>query len=347
MEENKRVVECLKRLAASLKDLPHKEGPPELSHWRNDLPESLTTSWLVLKQGGDLVRATSTKYTLVTKIDANEGSKLAKDLLKGCELIGTATLVIYDSSVGCSQSMRTLVKQSARAVIHSCLNLMEVFLDTKREIIQGDMVPAQKTGAVWDACDKLDKLPRNNRNAMRRDLLTWLVECQDTYEEFSKVLQTPSTSAGDTMSCADECYTVEEEPIATASLSLVKCSRGSINIVLKACECVGTSFTQDDSKDFLLWIQNIHDAARHVGVGMTDLGTLLYPPLDDEMQNLLEEVQRQSKAIADLQNLILDTPPVVFPEDLVNTSQNIRSAAIKRAKEASEGIKKATEKNRK
>jgi len=346
MEENKRVVECLKRLAESLKDLPQKEDPPLISHWRNNPPESLTTAWQVLKQGGELVRSTSTKYTLVTKIDVEEGSKLAKDLLKGCEFVGTGALVIYDNSVGCSRSMRALVKQSSRAVIHSCLNLLQMFLDNTDVFQEGNnnnnsMTPAQKTGVIWDACDKLNKLPLNNRNAMRRDLLTWLVDCQETYEEFSELLQ-HSTEGGDgnIMSNGDECYTSKEEPVAQSSLLLVKCSRGSINIVLKACECVGSSLSPDNSNDSLLWIQNLHNAARCVGIGMTDLGTLLYPPLGD---NLQEEVQRQSKSIVELHDLILDkSPPVDFPEDLLDTSRNIRAAAVKRANEALDGIKKMT-----
>jgi len=344
--ENKRVAESLQRLQISLKELPDKECPTELSHWRHDIPESLTQAWKILDQGRELIRATSTKYTLVTKIDTEEGSKLAKDILKGCEYIGTAALVIHDDSNGCSRSIRSFVKQSARAVIHTCLALVEFFSDGKNH--KEDPEPAQKTGAVWSACDKLEKLPRNNRNAMRRDFMTWIIECQETYQEFEQMLEADSTEAEESEMTWDAfCggqssdYTAGEKPIITACLAIVKCSRGSINVALKACEDVGASITEGNAKILLLWIANIHEVSRRVGEGMTDLGTLLYPPL--ELENLMKEVQQQSKSITELHSFILEKPPerVIFPKDLVTLSGNIRNATKKRADESSEGIENA------
>lgn len=344
--EHKRVSDSLERLGISLKELPDKECPTELSHWRHDIPESLTKAWEILDQGKELIRATSTKYTLVTKIDNEEGSKLAKDILKGCEYVGTTALVIHDNNNGCSRSMRSFVKQSSRAVIHTCLTLVKFFSDGKNH--KGDLEPAQQTGAVWGACDKLEKIPRNNRNAMRRDFMTWIMECQETYQEFDEMLQLDSTAEDDSEMGWDEfCggqsndYTAGDKPIVTACLALVKCSRGSINAALKACEDVGASMSEENAKTLLLWIATIHEASRRVGEGMTDLGTLLYPPL--ELENLMEEVQRQSKSITELHSFILESPPdcVTFPKELLTLSSNIRDATKKRADESSEGINNA------
>lgn len=74
--ENERVLEALARLQLSLKELPDKHNPPHLSHWRT-LPPAISTAYDYITKGTEIVKATSTKYTLVGKIDAKEGSKLA------------------------------------------------------------------------------------------------------------------------------------------------------------------------------------------------------------------------------------------------------------------------------
>lgn len=344
--ENQRVLESLERLAAALKDLPDRTSPENLSHWRINRPEGVETAFKILEQGNQLVSATSTKYTLVTKIDIEEGSKLAKDLLQGCELLGTAALVIHDNAMGCSRSMRKLVKHAVRAVVHTCISLLQVFLvaggSTKNA--------APKTGAIWDACEKITKLPTNNRNAMRRDLFTWMVECQDTLQEFSELLQLPtSTSETETtyeMFTAGQSddYSPNELPIATASLALIKCSRGSINVAIQACEAVGAvaddAENNNSNKELLLsWIVKLHDFSRTVGDGMTDLGSLLYPPLD--VDDLGDEVTSQCNAIVELHKMIiLDDPPIDidFASDLVQLATNISTAAQARAQEAQDGM---------
>lgn len=74
--ENERVLEALERLQTCLKELDDKHDAPQLSHWRT-LPEAVSTAYEYITKGAELVKATSTKYTLVGKIHAKEGSKLA------------------------------------------------------------------------------------------------------------------------------------------------------------------------------------------------------------------------------------------------------------------------------
>merc|ERR1712038_1636606 len=114
-----------------------------------------------------------------------------------------------------------------------------------------DNVGAQKTGAVWSACDDiLSKLPRGNRACMRREIFTWVADCNETMQEFQDIVEHSSTtSVGDDDVDVDdeedfvseERYSSKELGIAIASLALIKCSRGILGLVLKACECAGES----------------------------------------------------------------------------------------------------------
>jgi hypothetical protein len=316
-----------------------------MSHWRTNLPEGLIQAWQIMQQGQTLVQATSTKYTLVTKIDVEEGSKLAKDLLRGCEYMGTAALVVHDDALGCSPSLRHSVKQGVRGVVQTCIQLLQVFQDGSSH--KTDPAPAQKTGAVWDACEKVQKLPQNNRNAIRRDLMVYRMECQETLQEFTELLQvhhsddTQETTFEMFSSGQSDDYSPEEEPIAASALTLVKCSRGTMNVVLQACESIGEALTADNHHDLLGFLAELHRLARRVGEGMTDLGTLLYPPL--ELDDLSEEIKSQSNAIVELHALVLDGGLVEFPQDLLQTSTNIRSAAQRRAEEALKGISRLSD----
>ncbi|KAL9178903.1 hypothetical protein ACHAXT_011876 [Thalassiosira profunda] len=308
-------------------------SPPALplSHWRT-LPLPVASAYDILHDGASYLHATSTKYTLVGKVDDKEGGNLAVELRKGAELVGTATLLLFSPSCGSSRSLRHYVKQSSRALIASVISLVQSFEDglAQGQANDGNNLGAQKTGAVWAACDKISKsVPRGNRAAMRRELMVWARDCNETVEEFEEVLALGPRDDGEEgeeeeMMDEDQ-YTEIEMGVAKASLNVMKCSRNLLGLVLKACECAGEHADEpmldeketqsaeadgsaaeaqsgEDStqqkpndqsakrKELLNWIGNLHEMARTVGEGVTNLGILLYPPLDpagnaEELQN--------------------------------------------------------------
>ena len=72
-----------------------------------------------------------------------------------------------------------------------------------------------------------------------------------------------------------------------ASLALIKCLRGILNLSLKACDCAsdeveknGDSQDTDRKMQNMRWISNIHKISQKVGEGATDLGCIMYPPLN-------------------------------------------------------------------
>jgi hypothetical protein len=171
---------------------------------------------------------------------------------------------------------------------------------------------ARKTGAVWDACDRIRKsLPRGNRSAMRRELLVWSKDCIESICEFEGMLSSSPSSRND-HSCGDEdededeeddeaeeSYAESEMAVARASVNVMKCSKNVLGLILAACECVGEradTYSMPSPADIhddgvyaesttttttaLRYVTDLHGMARSVGEGVTDLGVLLYPPLD-------------------------------------------------------------------
>jgi len=297
-----------------------------LSHYKDNLPRDVETSYQMMQDGASLIHSTSTKYTLLGKINAAEGSKLTEELLKGAQFICTGVILLFSEEHGCGRSCRYYAKRSARAVIASVIGLVTSFVDG--DAIMKKNLGAQKTGAVWSTCDEIinKKVPRGNRAAMRRDLFTWIKECQETNTEFQDILDVgPQVEEGDKDKegsdgwdsfCENdggEQYTKTEYTIAKPALALIQITKGTIQCVIKACECIGEhAATQDISpiqkSHLLLYLSKLHDLSRNIGEGMTDLGALLYPPLDVGSKNneLFLEVMAHSINIMKVCDWILD-----------------------------------------
>jgi len=278
-------------------------------------------------------------------------------------------------------------------VVATVTNLIAAFVSGEVAEENHEQLAAQKCGSVWSACDAIvggkdasgkfirNVIPKGNRNAMRRDLLVFGGECNETYEEFSEVIELGAMDAdeeeerasGDDVAgmggwdefggLAGHQYTAKELPLATAALALIKCSRGSINASLKACECAGNEVEKNGDADdevqalrrkaVLCWIGKLHDMARTVGEGVTEVGCLLYPPLKTE-DDLMEQVENQRDAILSLTELILDATPAVdaaeggdgaaqsiipMSDEVTDLASKLRSACKKRYEEAKEAAK--------
>lgn len=327
-----RVLETLRTLAHTLQHgVSYQQSAPTLSHYR-ELPESVIQSYDVLSQGAQLIHATATKYTLVGKIDVEKTYPLQDQLVQGCELVATGCVAVCADITGCSRSTRRHARQAARNIVQSVISLIESDASAANS----------KTGVVWETCDFVSKLPKGNRNAMRRDLLTYKMECQETLQEFQQVIdkgpcndatvrETDDDLWQDFMS--DDQYNETEFAVALPSLALFKCTRGSLNIAIDAMETIGKD------TESLNFIADLFERAALVGEGLTDFGACLYSPFD--YSSVKDEAKRQVAAVRNLlefvQNLIRDGP-VQFSTETVSLVSKVSVALEKREQEILEAI---------
>jgi Grap2 and cyclin-D-interacting len=374
-------------------------GVVVLSHYRN-LPPAVTEAYALLHTGAALLHATSTKCGLLAKLrmdsataDGGGGGASSTELqqhhalLQGCQLVTTACVALHsddrtkNDSMGCSRSARKHVRHAARAVVRSVLLLVEQLVrgsygePTAASVHSADnLTIAQAVGAVWQACDYVlqKKLPLGNRAAMKRDLLTYMRECEDSREEFQKMVDVgpaaaapPPTSDGEELARTSretklgvdddddpwdmfsggqqrDQYTALELPVATACVGILRCSRGTLRVSLQAMEAVGLSpevIDSNSSNDVdsnepkqarLGWIAELHDRATAVGVGVTDLGATLYPPLElfvkeEDDGSFQEQVTRQSDAVEAALEWIVDCN-FDLPQDVLELTSKIQTS---------------------
>jgi hypothetical protein len=343
---NEQLIGALTRLVDHLKKQKENanQSAPDLSHYR-ELPNDVKTAYDLLDQGASLIHATSTKYTLIGKISIPDQEKLAADLLRGCELIGAATHSLLQDGTGCSRSVRQTALKASLAICINVLRLVESFED---ESAFEQNIGAQKTGAVWESCDTIMNklLPQGNRSAMRRDFFTWTRECQDTTDEFLEMIDLGPAEIGsgdcgeeegdDLFDDADQ-FSEMEMPIATACFRLFKCSRGTMKAALEASEELGKRATESQAEMYYLdLIRQLYDYARVVGEGVTNFGSVLYPPLLPSTDDLEAQVRKQAQSIIALQDFVLGIDSL--PAKVSALANTLRDAAETRQKEALEAI---------
>jgi hypothetical protein len=290
--------------------LPNEAKEQSIGYWRS-LPTEVTTAFQLLNDGAEYIHATSTKYALVGKVDSEEGGKLALELRKGAELIGTGTLLLFSPDYGSSRSLRHYVKQSSRVLISSLLSLIRAYEDGSAQGTpnDGNNIGAQKTGVVWSACDNLrQKLPKGNRAAMRRELMVWVRDCNESIEEFDEILALGPLEDEREEEDEEEQYSESETKIARAAVNIMKCSKNMLTLLLTVCDCVGESLDESNMssdasdecyskrKDLLLLITKLHEMARRIGEGVTNFGVMLYPPLDSSTNEHEFERWQSAKA---------------------------------------------------
>lgn len=364
---------AMKRLdGALLQDLV-VQSPETLSHWRV-VPEDIVMANDMLQGGAQLIHGTATKFTLISRLDLTEGVSLGQDLLKGCQHVSTSAMIVCGTNKtesrttggGSSLSLQKSYQHHCRAIVLSCLQLLDTILLPPNA---NAMQAPPRTGAVWSACDKIQQVPKSNRAAMRRDMLIWMKECNETIEEFQEALQEnpqqqqeegadhddDDNEEGDVtwdgfLQGEGSGYQPFEVPVVEAALSIIKCSRGSVNVALGACECVGALAEKEDEEQsedtgpsrLLKWIGDLHDMARGVGDNMTNVGTALYSPL------VLEELQSvaslQTDRIVELHTFVLESNPNLaarLDAGIRELSNNVRDAAQKRFQQLQDAIRQA------
>lgn len=353
---------ALRQLSNSLQELDSTTLLP-LSHYRV-LPRNVIRARDLLYSGASTVHDTSTKYALLgTMDDPNQHERqiiqLTPDLRQACQVISTGCTLLHES--GCSGSFRRHVKAACLAILRSVIQMIEAFLDGTMTSVPN--WGAQKAGVVWESCNVLieRRIPMGNRNAIRRDLLTYGMECQETMDEFQQMVDLGPLLDNDErpqqlqqngeeddawenfMNGQDQQYTSWELPIAVACLAIVKCSRGSINLTLQACDAVGAPIHEgehlsDADQARLQWIEQLFQRAGQVGEGMTDVGSNMYPPLD--LNILTQQIEQQALEYLTplLEHVLNGTTEKDLPDDVVELATKLKSAISTRRKEALDAI---------
>ncbi len=167
---------------------------------------------------------------------------LESELLCSAKLLDAACLLLFSTSCRMCCPLRMYTRQHVRGAWASIASLVQHFVG-RREIGGIDFDDGSKVAwrasAVWDACNKTKRLlPRGNRSTMKRELLVWVRNCNESIEDFEGILLlSPRSNCGGKGDDGDEeeaeePYVEMEMAVARASVNVMKCSKNVLNLIL-------------------------------------------------------------------------------------------------------------------
>jgi len=267
---------------------------------------------------------------------------------------------IHQPKSGCCQSARKYSKQSILCIVMAVITLLKSLLYGKN--IDKNLT-AQKISVVCSACnDLVFKIPRGNRMSIRREIFTWMADCNESIKEFNDVINLgPKRENFDDVDsfavginefswnnfCSShgtsEQYTEMEISIVKLSIELIKCSKDILSASIKVCDWAGdfelyafegkrlknNELTMENYKvNIWEWITNLFEMLQVVGKGVTDLANMLYPPINflyDEKDSCIKaQLNKQKNDILMVANYICDKDSFQVLKDISELQSETR-----------------------
>ena len=104
-----------------------------------------------------------------------------------------------------------------------------------------------------------------------------------------------------------------------------------MKLTLEVCEALGAKYAETHEQGHLDQLLTIQSNARTVGEGVTDMGSLMYPPILPNSGDLEAQAQKQVEAIITLLDIVLGMEGL--PSDVSELAHVLRGAVDTRNQE--------------
>ena len=225
-DNNNDVGSSFQRLLSMISSLQYLDDDDSTSNRMNHysiIPIELQNIYDTIHQQTTTIYNTVTKYTLMQQMvvpnnnttttdDTNTiMTPITNELLQSCCILVACMMTIHNRIIiimilVVPKSVFRHTKTAILNLLHAVIQLVDSFSTTTTitTTSTSHIDPAQRTGVVWEACQTIigevgnqnqkrkemmiSTLPLGNRNAIRRDLLNFKLECQDTIQEFELLI---------------------------------------------------------------------------------------------------------------------------------------------------------------
>jgi len=266
------------------------------SSWKSP-SEDLKTALTVLNAAAGSIHSSATKFGLLAKTSAKaiEIQSLCDEIVDFCDKLTSSFRIAIAN--GSAEPLSRLLHIKVKAVLHAVCDLVRAAQALGARGGAGTLAPA--AGVVWAACDDLQKVPKNNRDAYRFAFMGWSLEIKSTVDEFQELVQAskeaprePEQAEGgeqpseerarlqtmdndEFFAMEDENYTLEEAGGAAALVGVLQLTRRALRAAMDA-----TRDACDRTEGQLAWVDQLYRRGQDAVELATDLGLCLYPPLE-------------------------------------------------------------------
>uniref|UniRef100_A0A672U0B9 Cyclin D1 binding protein 1 n=1 Tax=Strigops habroptila TaxID=2489341 RepID=A0A672U0B9_STRHB len=246
-------------------------------------PFELPRFWDALGQTFKVTSQEATKLSLAFSepplTSAEDCQKLSEDVQNAILAVAT---VYYWLPKGQGTTLRKMVRDATTEVVEGMIQLTETILSAPLESLSQEQLIS--TGGVWEACEQVSSLPRDNQAAVASTLAACLGVVKDALEEMEHALVEGHDPYSDIMEDEelgfrgnrDTYWSEADRKLLSSCMGLMKASKACLKKVLGVVKAYGKA----DSPDQIAQLDDLADIANEISPSVDELALSMYPPMN-------------------------------------------------------------------
>ncbi|KAL9835101.1 cyclin-D1-binding protein 1 [Geothlypis trichas] len=246
-------------------------------------PFELPRFWDTLGQTFQVTSQEATKLSLAFSRpplpSAESCRKLSEDVQNAILAVAT---VYYWLPKGQGTTLRKMVRDATTEVVEGMIQLTDTILNAPVESLSQEQLIS--TGGVWEACEQVSNLPRDNQAAVVSALAASLGVVKDAVEEMEHALVEGQDPYGDIMEDEelgfrgnrDTYWSEADRQLLSSCMGLMKASKACLKKVLAAVKAHGKA----DSPEHIAQLDDLADIANEISPSVDELALSMYPPVN-------------------------------------------------------------------
>ncbi|NXK21479.1 CCDB1 protein, partial [Arenaria interpres] len=247
-------------------------------------PFELPRFWDALGQTFKVTSQEATKLSLAFSgsppTSAEDCRKLSEDVQNAILAVAT---VYYWLPKGQGTTLRKMVRDATTEVVEGMIQLTETILNAPLESLSQEQLIS--TGGVWEACEQVSSLPRDNQAAVASALAACLGVVKDALEEMENALAEGQDPYSDIMEDEelgfrgnrDTYWSEADRKLLSSCMGLMKASKACLKKVLGVVKAYGKA----DSPEQIAQLDDLADIANEISPSVDELALSMYPPVNE------------------------------------------------------------------
>uniref|UniRef100_A0A674HLB0 Cyclin D1 binding protein 1 n=1 Tax=Taeniopygia guttata TaxID=59729 RepID=A0A674HLB0_TAEGU len=239
--------------------------------------------WIFLGQTFQVTSQEATKLSLAFSRpplpSAENCRKLSEDVQNAILAVAT---VYYWLPKGQGTTLRKMVRDATTEVVEGMIQLTDTILNAPVESLSQEQLIS--TGGVWEACEQVSNLPRDNQAAVVSAMTSCLGVVKDAVEEMEHALVEGQDPYGDIMEDEelgfrgnrDTYWSEADRQLLSSCMGLMKASKACLKKVLAAVKAHGKA----DSPEHIAQLDDLADIANEISPSVDELALSMYPPVN-------------------------------------------------------------------
>ncbi|XP_029467096.1 cyclin-D1-binding protein 1 isoform X2 [Rhinatrema bivittatum] len=235
---------------------------------------------------GQAFQATSQEATKLSLAFSKPPLPSAEDCQKLSEGLQNAVLaaatVYYWLPKSQGMTLRKSLRDAIAEMVEGAIQLTEVILKTPLQSLSQEQL--MSTGGLWEACDQVSRLPRDNHAAVLlviaaylgvvKDALVEMEQAQvDNVDPFGDVLEDEELGAPGNQ---DTYWSEADRQLIAPCMGLIKASKACLKKVIAAVKAHGKA----DTPEHVAQLDDLADITNEVSPSVDELALSMYPPVN-------------------------------------------------------------------